>query len=354
VKALVADRPGPPEVLRWTDVPEPTLGPGQLLLRVRATSVNRADVLQRLGRYPPPKGVTEVPGLEAAGEVLALGPGVTAFREGDLAMALLAGGGHAERVAVDARHCLRVPASVGLPAAGGLMEVFVTAWLNLVEVGRLVAGERLLVHGGAGGVGTAALQVARLLGARVWATARKEKLDRVRALGAIAIDHEAEEFGGAGKGSRDDPSALARSHPVTPAAAPKSQGADFVATLRAAGGADLVLDVMGAKYLARNLEALADDGRLVVIGLQGGLAAELSLGLLLARRLTVSGSTLRALSADRKAAVIARAGARLLPAFDAGELRVIVDRVMTIERAGEAHALVESYGNVGKVLLEVP
>ncbi len=344
MKALVAERPGPPEVLRWTDVPEPTLGPGQLLLRVRATSVNRADVLQRLGRYPPPKGVTEVPGLEAAGEVLALGPGVNSpeaspadtWRTGDLAMALLAGGGHAERVAVDARHCLRVPASVGLPAAGGLMEVFVTAWLNLVEVGRLVAGERLLVHGGAGGVGTAALQVARLLGARVWATARKEKLDRVRALGATAIDHEAEDLRG------------------TPAAAPKSQGTDFVATLRAAGGADLVLDIMGAKYLARNLEALADDGRLVVIGLQGGLSAELPLGQLLARRLTVAGSTLRALSADRKAAVIARAGARLLPAFEAGELRVVVDRVMPIERAGEAHALVESYGNVGKVLLEVP
>ena len=344
MKALVAERPGPPEVLRWTDVPEPTLGPGQLLLRVRAMSVNRADVLQRLGRYPPPKGVTEVPGLEAAGEVLALGPGVNSpeaspadtWRTGDLAMALLAGGGHAERVAVDARHCLRVPASVGLPAAGGLMEVFVTAWLNLVEVGRLVAGERLLVHGGAGGVGTAALQVARLLGARVWATARKEKLDRVRALGATAIDHEAEDLGG------------------TPAAAPKSQGTDFVATLRAAGGADLVLDIMGAKYLARNLEALADDGRLVVIGLQGGLSAELPLGQLLARRLTVAGSTLRALSADRKAAVIARAGARLLPAFEAGELRVVVDRVMPIERAGEAHALVESYGNVGKVLLEVP
>jgi NADPH:quinone reductase-like Zn-dependent oxidoreductase len=163
--------------------------------------------------------------------------------------------------------------------------------------------------------------VGRLLGARVWATARKEKLGRVRALGATAIDHE---------------------------------GEDFVAALRAAGGADLVLDVMGAKYLGRNLEALADDGRLVVIGLQGGLAAELPLGQLLARRLTVAGSTLRALPADRKAAVIARAGARLLPAFEAGELRVVVDRVMAIERAAEAHALVESYGSVGKVLLEVP
>lgn len=321
MKALRAAAPGPPDVLRWVDAPEPTLGPGQLLLRVRATSVNRADVLQRLGRYPPPKGVTEVPGLEAAGEVLDLGAGVTGWRRGDLAMALLAGGGHAERVAVDAAHCLRVPASVGLPAAGGLMEVFVTAWLNLVEVGRLAAGERLLVHGGAGGVGTAALQVARLLGARVWATARREKLERCRALGATAIDHEAE---------------------------------DFVAALRAAGGADVVLDVMGAKYLARNLEALADDGRLVVIGLQGGLAAELPLGQLLARRLTIAGSTLRALPAARKAAVIARAGARLLSAFEAGELRVVVDRVMSIERAAEAHALVESYGNVGKVLLEVP
>lgn len=321
MKALRAERPGPPDVLRWVDVPEPTLGPGQLLLRVRATSVNRADVLQRLGRYPPPPGVTEVPGLEAAGEVLELGAGVTGWRRGDLAMALLAGGGHAERVAVDAGHCLPVPAAVGLPAAGGLMEVFVTAWLNLVEVGRLAAGERLLVHGGAGGVGTAALQVARLLGARVWATARREKLERCRALGAAAIDHEAE---------------------------------DFVAALRAAGGADVVLDVMGAKYLARNLEALADDGRLVVIGLQGGLAAELPLGRLLARRLTVAGSTLRALPADRKAAVIARAGARLLPAFEAGELRVVVDRVMPIERAAEAHALVESYASVGKVLLEVP
>ncbi|MBX3466514.1 MAG: NAD(P)H-quinone oxidoreductase [Planctomycetes bacterium] len=318
MRAILCDGPA----LRWGEVDDPAYGPGDLVVRVRATSVNRADLLQRAGRYPPPPGASPVLGLEAAGLVEAVGRDVVGWRPGDEVMALLAGGGYAERVAVDARHALPVPRAVGLPAAGGLMEVFVTAWLNLVELGRLAPGERVLIHGGAGGVGTAAVQVARALGADPWVTAGSaRKLEACAALGAVGlVDHTQD---------------------------------DFVARLRAAGGAHLVLDCLGASHLARNLDALRDDGRLVVIGLQGGARGELPLATLLARRLTVIGSTLRALPAERKAALIARFRERAWPLFDDGDLRVVVDRVLPITAAEEAHRVVERSEHVGKVVLAV-
>lgn len=322
MRAIIYDSPGDASVLRWADTDDPRLGPGQLLLRVRATSVNRADLLQRAGHYPPPPGASPLLGLEAAGVVEAVGEGVSGWRAGQEAMALLAGGGYAERVVVDARHALPVPRAVGLPAAGAVMEVFVTAWLNLVELGRLAPGERVLIHGGASGVGTAAVQLARALGAEPWVTAGSPaKLEACARLGAAGgVDYRAD---------------------------------DFVARMKALGGAHLVLDCVGAKYLARNLDALADDGRLVVIGLMGGVKAELSLATLLARRLTVIGSTLRALPAERKAAVIARFHERVWPLLDRGDLRVVVDRVLPITDAAEAHRVLERSEHVGKVVLEV-
>lgn len=322
MRAIVCEGHGDVSVMRWREVDDPACGPGHLLLRVRATSVNRADLLQRAGRYPPPPGASPLLGLEAAGVVEEVGPGASGWRVGDEAMALLAGGGYAERVVVDARHALPIPRAVGLPAAGGVMEVFVTAWLNLVELGRLAPGERVLIHGGASGVGTAAVQLARALGAEPWVTAGSPaKLEACARLGAAAgVDHR-----------RDD----------------------FVARLKAAGGAQLVLDCVGAKYLARNLEALADDGRLVVIGLLGGVTAELSLATLLARRLSVIGSTLRALPAERKAALIARFRQRVWPLLDEGALRVVVDRVLPLTQVADAHRVLERSEHVGKVLLEV-
>lgn len=308
-------------MLRWDEVPDPVAGPGELVIAVAATSVNRADLLQRRGLYPPPPGASPLLGLEAAGRVLSLGPGVTAFAPGQAVMALLPGGGYAERVAVDAGCVLPVPERVGLPAAGGLMETFLTAWLNLRRLGGLEAGERVLIHGGAGGVGTAAIQVARSLGAEVWVTAGSpERLSRCAELGATGlIDHRAE---------------------------------DFVARLRAAGGAHVILDLMGAAYLARNLDALADDGRLIVIGLQGGAKGELSLLPLLQRRLRLIGSTLRTLPLARKRELVADFARQALPRFETGELRVPVERAFPLPEAAAAHAALDARpGPVGKLLL---
>jgi putative PIG3 family NAD(P)H quinone oxidoreductase len=320
VRAIVCEGQGGPEVLAWREVPDPTPGPGQVLIAVAATAVNRADLLQRRGLYPPPPGVSELLGLEAAGTVLAPGPGAGGLRVGQRVMALLGGGGYAERVVAEAACVLPVPDAVGLPAAGGLMEVFLTAWMALRELGELRPGERVLIHGGAGGVGSAAIQLARALGARVWTTAGSpERLARCAELGAEGlIDHRRE---------------------------------DFVARLREAGGADVILDLLGAAYLARNVEALAPDGRLVVVGLQGGVKGELPLLPLLQRRLRVTGFTLRGLPAARRAALVARFGAEGLPLFEAGRLRVVIDRVLPLTAAAEAHRALEGQGVQGKVIL---
>lgn len=324
MRAIVCQGSGGPEVLAWGEAPDPACGRDELLLRVHATSVNRADLLQRRGLYPPPPGASPLLGLEAAGTVLEVGAGVAGVRRGDRVMALLPGGGYAEKVAVDAGWTAPLPPRVGLPAAGGLVEVFLTAFLNLVELGQVRPGERVLVHGGAGGVGTAAIQLARALGAEVWTTAGDAaRLARCAELGATGlVDHRQE---------------------------------DFVARLKAAGGADLILDLMGAAYLERNLEALAPDGRLLVIGLQGGTRGELPLLALLQKRARLQGSTLRGLPGPRKTALMARFKDEVLPLFQAGALRVVVDRVLPLAEAAAAHrALEASPGPVGKVILAVP
>lgn len=320
--------PGGPEVLRWSaDVPEPEPEPGpeEVLVRVAATAVNRADILQRQGNYTPPPGASPLLGLECSGTVVAVGGRVTEWSAGDEACALLTGGGYAELVSAPAAQLLPVPAGVSLVEAAALPEVACTVWNNLVQVARLSAGEVVLIHGGASGIGTMALQVARLLDARPMCTAGSAgKLARCRELGAdVAISY------------RDE---------------------DFVARVReetVGRGADVVLDHMGAQYLGRNVEVLAGDGRLVVIGLLGGRRGELDLGALLAKRASVTGTTLRGRPAGQKAAIVAAVRRDLWPAIAAGRVRPVVDRVLPLEHASEAHRIVEASEHVGKVVLKV-
>lgn len=324
--ATVAEQPGDPHVLRWTEIPDPVAGPGDVLLDVAATAVNRADLLQRQGRYPPPPGAPQHLGLECSGVVRSVGADVTDWQVGDAVCALLTGGGYAEQVAVPAGQVLPVPAGLDLLTAATLPEAACTVWSNLVLTAGLHAGQTLLVHGGASGVGTMAVQVGAALGARVAVTAGSpQKLRRCRDLGAdILIDHRSE---------------------------------DFVAALRQAThgqGADVVLDVIGAAYLQRNLAALAADGTLVVIGLQGGTTAEINLGLLLARRARVVGTTLRARPAEQKAAIVAAVRRDLWPLVEAGRVRPVVDRVLPITEAAEAHRVLEASEHVGKVALTIP
>jgi putative PIG3 family NAD(P)H quinone oxidoreductase len=326
VLATVAEQPGDPHVLRWTEIPDPVPGPGDVLLDVAATAVNRADLLQRQGRYPPPPGAPQHLGLECSGVVRSVGADVTDWQVGDAVCALLTGGGYAEQVAVPAGQVLPVPAGLDLLTAATLPEAACTVWSNLVLTAGLHAGQTLLVHGGASGVGTMAVQVGAALGARVAVTAGSpQKLRRCRDLGAdILIDH---------------------------------RSADFVAALRQAThgqGADVVLDVIGAAYLQRNLAALAADGTLVVIGLQGGTTAEINLGLLLARRARVVGTTLRARPAEQKAAIVAAVRRDLWPLVEAGRVRPVVDRVLPITEAAEAHRVLEASEHVGKVALTIP
>jgi putative PIG3 family NAD(P)H quinone oxidoreductase len=325
VKAIVVDEPGDPEVMRLGEVADPVAGPGEVLVRVRATAVNRADTLQRRGLYPPPPGAPEIIGMEAAGDIDAVGDGVDGWHVGDEVCALLSGGGYAERVAVPAGQLIPIPEGMSWTEAAAIPEVFLTAHDNLVTRGRLAAGETVLIHGGGGGVGTAAIQLAHRAGARVLATAGSaEKLRRCRELGADAgINHREEDF-------------VARARELT-----------------GGGGVDLVLDVMGASYLARNLEALAPDGRLVIIGLQGGASAGIDLNLLLRRRLTVIATTLRGRSAGQKAEIVRRFVDDALPGFEDGSLRPVVDRVLPLAEAAAAHRAMEAGDNVGKIVLVV-
>jgi putative PIG3 family NAD(P)H quinone oxidoreductase len=325
MRAVVFDQPGDPDVLHVAEVPDPAPGPGEVLLRVRATAVNRADLLQRRGFYPPPPGASSILGLEAAGEVEALGEGVTGWSPGDRAGALLAGGGYAEKVAVPAGQLLHVPDNIDTITAAAIPEVFLTAHDNLVTRGRLRAGETVLIHGGAGGVGTAAIQVARRTGARVIVTAGSaERLQRCRELGADElVNHREEDF-------------VARAGEIT-----------------GGSGVDVILDIIGAAYLERNLQALARDGRLVVIGLQGGIRAEIDLNTMLSRRLSLVATTLRSRPAEQKAEIVRRAEADLLPGLADGSLRPVVDRVLPLDGAAEAHRAMEAGEPVGKIILAV-
>lgn len=324
MRAVIATEPGGPEVLTVVDRPDPRPGPGELLVRVRATSVNRADVMQRMGLYPPPPGASDVLGLEAAGEVVALGDGVDHWTVGEGCTALLAGGGYAELAVVPASVALPWPGGLSAAAAGSTYEVYATAYDNLFVRGRLRRGETALIHGGASGVGTAGIQLAKRAGCQVIVTAGGA--DRAQTcvdeLGAdAAIDYRGEDV------------------------------VERVQELTEGRGVDVILDVVGGPYLDPNLRCLATEGRLVIIGLQGGATAEVDLARMLRRRLTVSASTLRARSTDEKAWLAARLRSDVWPGFDEGSLAPVIDSVHPIEEVAAAHARMESGGHVGKIAL---
>jgi putative PIG3 family NAD(P)H quinone oxidoreductase len=316
--AIVIREPGGPEVLVWSEVPDPRPGPGEVVVDIVASAVNRADLLQRLGFYDPPPGTPPYPGLECSGRISVLGEGVTGWRVGDEVCALLAGGGYAERVAVPVGQLMPVP--LGLVESAALPEVACTVWSNLVGVARLRAGETLLVHGGGSGIGTFAIQFAKALGARVVATARRAKHETLIALGADQVIDYTEE--------------------------------DFVAAL--GGKADVILDIQGAEYLARNLDALATNGRLVIIGMQGGRRAELDLGMLMAKRASVAATALRARPPHEKAQIVAGVLADVWPLLKLGAIRPVIDRTVPMPDAAHAHEVVASNAHTGKVLLAVP
>ncbi len=325
MKAALAESTGGPEVLSLHDVPAPTPAPGEVLLDVAATAVNRADLLQRQGHYPPPPGASDIIGLECSGTIAALGDGVTGWAVGDEVCALLAGGGYAEQVAVPAGQLMPVPAGVDLVTAAALPEVACTVWSNVFMVAGLRPQEHLLVHGGAGGIGTMAIQLAHALGARVYTTAGSpEKRALCAELGAdVTIDYREEDF------------------------------VDVVRRESAGHGADVVLDNMAAKYLSRNVDVLALEGRLVVIGMQGGTKGELDLGVLMRKRGAVIATTLRSRPVEGKAAICAAVAEHVWPLVAAGLVRPIVHETLPLADAGRAHALLESGDAVGKVLLTV-
>lgn len=324
--AITIPEPGGPEVLVWDEVPDPVPGEGEVLVEVVAGAVNRADIMQRQGFYDPPPGAPVYPGLECSGRIAALGPGVAGWSVGDEVCALLAGGGYAEKVVVPAGQLLPVPEGVGLKRAAALPEVVCTVWSNVFMVAHLRPGETLLVHGGSSGIGTMAIQLAKAVGAKVAVTAgTKEKLDFCAELGADILINYREQ--------------------------------DFVAEVEEAtggAGADVILDNMGAKYLERNVKALAVNGRLAVIGLQGGVKGELNLGALLTKRAAISATSLRARPVGEKAAIVAAVREHVWPLLADGHVRPVVDRELPMTEAAEAHRVVEASGHIGKVLLTVP
>ena len=313
--AVLISEPGGPDVLTWAEVSDPVAGPGEVVVEVAASAVNRADLLQRQGVYPPPKDAPPYPGLECSGRIHSVGAGVDGWQVDDEVCALLGGGGYAERVAVPVGQLLPVPEKTSLIDAAALPEVACTVWSNVIELGRLAAGETLLVHGGGSGIGTFAIQVGKALGATVVATARASKHEALRKLGADrVIDYTVEDF------------------------------ADSVE-------ADVVLDIMGGAYLERNVRVLRDGGRLLVIGMQGGRKAELDLAALMARRALVAGTMLRSRPAAQKAAIVAGVRREVWPLIEQGLVGPVVDRRIPMHEAAEAHRVVESSAHLGKVLL---
>ncbi|WP_053203851.1 NAD(P)H-quinone oxidoreductase [Jiangella muralis] len=321
--AVVITEPGGPEVLRWTEVPDPVCGPGEAIVDVVASAVNRADLLQRMGKYPVPAGAVAWPGLECSGTISEVGESVTGWKAGDQVCALLTGGGYAERVAVPAGQLLQVPRGVDLVTAAALPEVMCTVWSNLVMTAGLRAGEVLLVHGGASGIGTAAIQIGRALGARVAVTAGSAaKLERCADLGAeILVNYRTDDF------------------------------VEVVRSATGGHGADVVLDIMGGPYLARNIDVLAMDGRITIIGTMGGRRAELDLAAVMEKRARVTGSLLRRRTVAGKAAVVAEVCEHVWPLIESGAVRPVVDRVLPMPDAAEAHRVVADGEHVGKVLL---
>jgi putative PIG3 family NAD(P)H quinone oxidoreductase len=321
--AIVIAEPGGPEVLQWAEVEDPSPGPGEVVIDVTAAGVNRADLMQRQGHYPPPQGAPPYLGLECSGTIAAVGSDVTAWQPGDRACALLAGGGYAERVAVPAGQLLPIPGTTTLIEAAALPETACTVYSNVFLGARLAAGETLLIHGGGSGIGTMAIQLAKDAGAIVAVTAGSaEKLDACRKLGAdITINYREE---------------------------------DFVAKLRDATGgrgADVILDIVGGAYLARNIAALAPDGRIANIGLQQGRKAELDLGALMTKRGTIMSTTLRARPTAQKAQIVAAVTENVWPLVEAGAIRPVIDRELPMTQAAEAHRIMTASTHMGKILL---
>ncbi|WP_425100329.1 NAD(P)H-quinone oxidoreductase [Tropicibacter sp. S64] len=322
MRAIEITKPGGPEVLQLCERPVPTPAPGQVVLKLAYAGVNRPDALQRAGMYAPPPTASDLPGLEGAGTVVALGAGVAGLKIGDAVCALLPGGGYAEYVATPAAHCLPVPQGMDLKQAACLPETYYTVWSNVFMRGGLSAGERFLVHGGSSGIGTTAIQLAKALGARVFATAGSaDKCQACSDLGAERAINYREE--------------------------------DFVEVLRAEGGADLILDMVGGDYIPRNVKALADDGRLVQIAFLSGPKAELNFAQVMARRLTITGSTLRPQSDLAKARIAEQLRTHVWPLLDAGTVAPVMDSEFALEEAAAAHARMESSGHIGKIVLKI-
>jgi putative PIG3 family NAD(P)H quinone oxidoreductase len=323
--AIEIAQPGPPDVLRPAKRPVPQPAAGEVLIKVEAAGVNRPDVLQRLGQYPPPPGASDIPGLEIAGVIAATHSGVTRWHIGDRVCALVTGGGYAEFCVAPAVQCLPVPTNIGTAEAAAIPETLFTVWTNLFKRGHLRSGERVLIHGGASGIGTTAIQLAHVLGSIVFATAgSEEKCAACQRLGArLAINY---------------------------------RSADFVEAIHHAtggGGVDVVLDIIGADYFAKNIECLALDGRLIQIGLLGGARTSIDLGRVMRRRLTITGSTLRVRSVEEKGALAQDLEAQVWPLFASGQIRPIVDRTFPLRYAAEAHRRMEASDHIGKIVLTI-
>jgi NADPH:quinone reductase len=325
MRVVEISRFGGPEVLIPARRPVPEPGEGEILIRVHAAGVNRPDALQRAGGYEPPPGASDLPGLEAAGEVAAVGPGAERWRVGDRVCALLPGGGYAEYVTTPAAHALPVPGGLPMTEAAGLCETFFTVWSNVFERGRLAAGEAFLVHGGSSGIGTTAIQLAAARGARVFATAGSaEKCAACERLGAErAINYREEDF------------------------------VAVVQELTGGGGVDVILDMVGGAYIPRNVRALALEGRLVLIAFLGGAKVELNFSPVMRRRLTITGSTLRPQSVEAKARIAAGVEREVWPLIEAGRIRPVLDQTFPLEEAAAAHARMESSAHIGKIILTV-
>jgi putative PIG3 family NAD(P)H quinone oxidoreductase len=323
MRAITIPEPGDADSLVLDEVPDPEAGPGQVLIDVVAAGVNRADVMQRLGHYPPPPGASDYPGLEVSGRIAALGDGVEGWQVGDEVCALIDGGGYAERVVAPADQLLPVPQGVSLVDAAGLPEVTCTVWSNVFLVANIQPGQVLLVHGGSSGIGTMAIQLAKAVGAHVAVTAGSQaKLDVCRELGAeLLVNYREEDF------------------------------VERVRELTKGHGADVILDNMGAKYLARNVQALAVNGRLVTIGLMGGRKGELDMGMLLAKRAAVIATSLRARPATEKAAIVAAVREHVWPLIESGAVRPVIHSRHPLEHAAQAHREMEASGHIGKILL---
>ena len=321
MRAIEISEPGGPDVLKPCTRPVPEPGAGEILIKLAYAGVNRPDALQRAGSYAPPPTASDLPGLEGAGEVVATGAGVSAWAVGDKVTALLPGGGYAEYVITPAAHALPIPDGMDLKEAACLPETYFTVWSNVFMRGGLQAGERFLVHGGSSGIGTTAIQLAHVFGARVFTTAGSvEKCTVCRDLGAeVAINY------------RDE---------------------DFVDVLRKAGGANLILDMVGGDYIGRNIRALADEGRMVQIAFLSGPKAEINFAQIMARRLTVTGSTLRPQSDAAKARIAEDLRAHVWPLLDAGRIGPVMDSEFALENAAEAHKRIENTGHIGKIVLK--